>query len=335
MSWKPAPRTDVDLSTLPLGALQRILLSQLDGTDDVAALAQTMGLPPERMESLLAGLVGMGAVTADIPEAISSESPSLPAVEAFPQALEPESMETDDQGSTTEDSSEDAAETATHRKLYEQSLHHRPVDERVALAHLAAEPELSAYCFDPMPKVIQAILTNPRAGLAQARLVATHHRNPAGLEAVASRVPYANDAGVRRGLLQNPQLPGTVFRRLWSSRRLLEQYLVTTSRDAPEQTRRLAREVLRTSFLQRTGEERVELILTTEGRCLILLAGLTIDGKTTALLCRRTYVSNILIQNIARWSAAPPQLIAHLRRQDIVRRNPPLRLLLERHPNAS
>jgi hypothetical protein len=97
----------------------------------------------------------------------------------------------------------------------------------------------------------------------------------------------------------------------------------------------MAREVLRASFNQRTGEERVELILTTEGRCLILFAGLTIDGQTTALLCRRTYVSSLLIQNIARWSAAPPQLIAHLRRQETVKRNPQLRMMLERHPNAS
>jgi len=93
--------------------------------------------------------------------------------------------------------------------------------------------------------------------------------------------------------------------------------------------------VLRASFLQRTGEERVELILVTEGRCLAALAGLTIDGQTTALLCRRSYTSVLLIQNIARWGAAPPQLIAHLRRQDAVRRNATLRLMLERHPNAS
>jgi hypothetical protein len=140
---------------------------------------------------------------------------------------------------------------------------------------------------------------------------------------------------LRRALLQNPQLPASLYRRLWSSRRLLEQFLVCTSHDAPEQTRHAAREVLRTTFSQRTGEERVELILTSEGRCLTLFAGLTIDGQTTALLCRRSYVSNNLIQNIARWSAAPPQLIAHLRRQDVVRRNPQLRMLLERHPNAS
>jgi hypothetical protein len=126
-----------------------------------------------------------------------------------------------------------------------------------------------------------------------------------------------------------------LYRRLWSTRRLLEQYLVATSRDAPEQVRAMARDLLRASFTQRTGEEKAELIFTTEGRCLASLVGLTLDGHATALLCRRTYVSTLLIQNIARWSAAPPQLIAHLRRQDAVKRNAPLRQLLERHPNAS
>jgi len=335
MSWKPVAKADLDLSGLPVDLLQKSLLLRLDGTSDVVTLARTMELPTELMETLLAGLVRMGAVTAENHESIPFESPSIPADETFAPTLEPEPFDMDDREATTEDTSTEAAETSTHRKLYEQTLHHRPLDERVALAQLAVEPELSAYCFDPMLKVVLAIMENPSAGLVQARLIAAHHRNPPGLEAIASRVPYANDAGVRRALLQNPQLTGTVFRRLWSSRRLSEQYLVTISRDAPEQTRRLARDVLRTSFLQRTGEERVELILSTEGRCLVLLAGLTIDGKTTALLCRRTYASNILVQNIARWSAAPPQLIAHLRRQDIVRRNPQLRLLLERHPNAS
>jgi hypothetical protein len=42
----------------------------------------------------------------------------------------------------------------------------------------------------------------------------------------------------------------------------------------------------------------------------------------------------MLIQNIARWSAAPPALIAHLLRQEAVRRQPQLRTLLARHPNA-
>jgi hypothetical protein len=144
-----------------------------------------------------------------------------------------------------------------------------------------------------------------------------------------------NDPGVRRALLQNPLLPPPLFRRLWSPKRLLEQFLVATSHDSPEQIRAMARDLLRTSFNQRPGEERVELILTTEGRCLAGMAGLTLDSHATALLCRRTYSSSLLIQNLARWSAAPPALIAHLRRQEVVKRNGVLRQLLERHPNAS
>ncbi|MCX6549326.1 MAG: hypothetical protein NTW40_14985, partial [Acidobacteria bacterium] len=167
-----------------------------------------------------------------------------------------------------------------------------------------------------------------------ARLIATQHRTAAGLEALGARTALVTDAGVRRALLQNPLLPAGLFRRLWSAKRLLEHYLVASSREVPEQVRAMARDLLRTTFNQRTGEERAELILTTEGRCLTSLVGLTLDGHTTALLCRRTYISTLLIQNLARWSAAPPALIAHLRRQEVVRRNPVLRQLLERHPNA-
>jgi hypothetical protein len=179
------------------------------------------------------------------------------------------------------------------------------------------------------------VLENPRVGAVHARLIAAHHRTAAGLEALGARIAFTNDQGVRRALLQNPLFPPGLYRRMWSSRRLLDQYLVAISREATEQVRSMARDLLRSSFNQRAGEERAELILTTEGRCLASLAGLTIDGHTTALLCRRTYVSTLLIQNIARWSAAPPQLIAHLRRQDVVKRNVMLRQLLERHPNAS
>jgi hypothetical protein len=62
--------------------------------------------------------------------------------------------------------------------------------------------------------------------------------------------------------------------------------------------------------------------------------GLPVDGKTAALLCGRTYTSTLLLQNLARWSAAPPQLIAHLLREEAVRRQPVLRAQLQRHPNA-
>jgi hypothetical protein len=293
---------------------------------DVPTLALVMNLGEEQVTAMLGDLVALGAVVSEAPTALGESSPAVEPPE--PEFVKEEAEEAEADGPATR------ARAATHRQLFEERLHARPLDQRTAQALVAVEPDLSAWCFDPTAEVIRAVLENPRVGTLHARLIATHHRTVAGLEALATRLAFTNDQGVRRALLQNPLFPPGLYRRLWSSRRLLDQYLVAISREVTEQVRSMARELLRSSFNQRTGEERAELILTTEGRCLASLAGLTIDGHTTALLCRRTYVSTLLIQNIARWSAAPPQLIAHLRRQDVVKRNAALRQLLERHPNA-
>lgn len=318
MTWRPRPRESEGHASLPLDARQGFLLSRLDGTLDIPALASLTGLEEPELEGMLRDLVALGAVEPD------PSAPEPPAEDAGDEA-----------DASAADAPAAAARAATHRQLFEHQLHARPEDERAAQARLAVEPELSAYCFDPAAEVIRALLENPRVGPVQARLIAAHHRTSAGLEALGGRAAFTNDAGVRRALLQNPLLPASLYRRLWSSRRLAEQYLVAISREAPEQVRAMARDLLRASFTQRTGEEKAELILSTEGRCLATLVGLTLDGHATALLCRRTYVSTLLIQNLGRWSATPPQLIAHLRRQDAVKRNAPLRQLLERHPNAS
>src|SRR5258708_1922029 len=76
-----------------------------------------------------------------------------------------------------------AARCGTDRQLFEAKLHSLSEDARAALASTAGEPELSALCFDPTPRVVRAVLENPRAGLPHARLIAAHHGNAAGLEA--------------------------------------------------------------------------------------------------------------------------------------------------------
>ena len=204
----------------------------------------------------------------------------------------------------------------------------------MALAALAEDPTLSALCFDPLPGVIQTLLENPHIGLGHARLVAAHHHTASGLEALTSRASFSADAGVRRALLRNPQLTAGLMRRLYGSRRLLELYQLTASRESTEQNRRVARDLLRARFATAEADERVEVILKTDGRCLMSLAGLPVDAKTAARLCARTYTSTLLVQNVSRWAAAPPALIAHLMRQELVRRSPTLKLLLQRHPNA-
>jgi hypothetical protein len=342
--WTPKPNPSAALAKLPLTPEEGFVLSRLDGATPVKHLTALTGFPPERIQAILARLVEHGAV---LPAPTSAPSAPTPrhAPAASPEPQEPvagseEPLAAEEQ-ETPEEATADAMEDASTevaagnwRQLFERTLHPLPADERASRARAAEDPELSAFCFDPVPAVIQCVLENTRVGLAHARLIARHHHNPVGLEALCGRAAFASDAGVRRWLVRNPQLPSGLFRRLWSGRRLMEQYKVALDRDVPEGTRRTAREIMRTRFNTAPAEERVELILNTEGRVLASLVGLAVDGKTASLLCGRTYRSPMLIQNIARWSAAPPVLIAHLLKQEAVRRQPQLRMLLQRHPNA-
>lgn len=348
--WKPSWNPAVDLQALPLEPDDAFVLTRLDGHTRVADLPSMTGLPQEKLTRVLHKLVSCGAVTpprspaapamtVGAPQGVKASAPvSSPPV----RATEPEPSTGDAPlpGNDTADApdaseaSEPEDATGTHRQLFASQLHDLSPDERAHRAATAVEPYLSAFCYDPVPAVIKAVLSNPGVGLVHARLIAQHHRNPAGLEVVASRGAFAMDGPVRRWLVRNPQLPASVFNRLFGSRRLLELFQLTVSREVPEQTRRLCREALRRRFVQAVAEERVEVILKTEGRVLANLIGLPIDGRTTAQLCGRPYGSTTLIQNIARWSAAPPPLIAHLLRQEMVRRSPSLRMMLQRHPNA-
>ena len=340
--WKPELDGSVDLKALPLSPEEGFVLSRLDGATALERLPALTGLPLARVEELMARLVSLGAVraprTADVPliELEETEVDTVSAEALSRSARTPVPLDNPEHSETgpEKDEDEDEPTQATHRALFESELHALPVEVRVARAHGAVEPELSAFCFDPLPAVIKAVFENPRSSLAQARLVARHHRNPVGLEALAARAAFTLDAGVRRWLLRNPQLPAALCRRLFGHQRLLGQYKLVQDRDVPEQTRRTLRELLRTHFTRAPAEERVELILATDGRALVGLVGVALDGKSISLLCGRTYASTLMLQNFARWTATPPALLAHLLRQEGVRRQPALRQMLMRHPNA-
>jgi len=335
--WTPKLNLSAALHQLPLTAEDGFVLSRLDGRTSVRQLLALTGLPPERLQSILSRLVAHGAVLPGPGAAPCVPAPHPPRVEVRPDVPPEPPVAEEEPECTEEEAPEDAtveAAAGNWRAVFERQLHPLPEDERASRARAAEEPELSAFCFDPVPSVIKSVLENMKVGLGHARLIARHHHNPVGLEALCGRAAFTMDAGVRRWLVRNPQLPSGLFRRLWAGRRLMEQYKVAMDRDVPEGTRRTAREVMRSRFNTAPAEERVELILNTEGRVLASLMGLSVDGRTAALLCGRTYRSPMLIQNIARWSAAPPALIAHLLKQEAVRRQPQLRMLLQRHPNA-
>jgi hypothetical protein len=177
-------------------------------------------------------------------------------------------------------------------------------------------------------------MENPRAGLSHARLIAAHHGNAVGLDALAEKAAMLQDAEVQRLLLRNPQTSAPLLQRLLSRRRLPDVYNATQSRELPERNRATAMQVLRRRFSEVSAEERVELILRTEGRALAALTGLALDGKSAALLCARPLTSVLIIENLARWPATPPPVILHLLKQPLLRQMPPLRALLKRHPNC-
>jgi hypothetical protein len=92
--------------------------------------------------------------------------------------------------------------------------------------------------------------------------------------------------------------------------------------------------LFRQRFTAAAAEERVEVVWKTEGRILAALSGLTFDSRMTSILCSRTYTSVMLVQNLARFPAAPPPLLACLLRQPLVKRQPHLKNLLLQHPNT-
>jgi len=191
-----------------------------------------------------------------------------------------------------------------------------------------------ALCLDQEPVVVRAVLANPKVGFAHARLVARHHRNPGGLEAIAQRGDMVKDPQVHRRLIQNVQLSEQLVKRLLMPKRMMDAYKTSIDTDVPERNRVFARSVLRTKFSISQGEERAGLIAATEGRVLPALVGLTLDARATAILCARTYTSVLFIQNLARFPACPPPLLAHLLKQPFVRRQQHLKNLLLQHANV-
>jgi len=313
---------------LALGAREGFVLSRIDGATDIDQLGQLTGLEPDALAHILDRLAEQGAIEPR-PAATPADRGATvvsPAPSASQGAL--------DAPSPLGITSDTTSFGSTHRQLFEARFHARPQEERAALAKTAEDPDLSALCFDPVPAVIHEVLHNPRLGLGHARLIAAHHRNPVGLDAVAARPAFLGDREVQRLLLRNSQSSEPLIRRLLAAKPLPQIYVSCQSPELPERHRTTARSVLRSQFSSASPDERVHLILTSEGRALGTLSGLTIDGRTVALLCARTLSSPLLVENLASWPATPPALIAHLLKQPLVRQSQALTLRLKRHPNC-
>lgn len=256
------------------------------------------------------------------------------ALEAIPELIPEGGTEAGEEA--VEESAEEVDEVTqgSYRKLYATTFHGMERDLRIARAHTASGDLLCALCFDPEPGVIQAVLENVELRLMHARLIAEHHQNPIGLDALGRRAEFARDTAVRRLLMRNNQAPEILLRKVLSPLSLPLLFRANLGHENSERARKVGREVLRTKFTQASPEERVTLILRTEGRCLQVLVGVTFDQKMTSLLCSRSYQSTLLVQSLARFPALPPVLVTTLLKQPLVQRSMPLKKLLLQHKNC-
>lgn len=222
-----------------------------------------------------------------------------------------------------------------YRHIYETRFRQLDVGLREEVARHASGSILFALCLDPAPQVVAALLENARFGLDHARSLAQHHPTDRGVEILSRRAQFLRDSHVQRRVLGNIQTPDVVIDRVLRFKRLIDVYRYSIDRDLPERNRVRIRSRLRAIFTRAEPEDRAALIIKTEGRCLVNLSGCTFDARLTQLLCNQTIVSALFIQNLARFGATPPALIAKLLRSPTVQRQPQLRALLSKHPNAS
>jgi hypothetical protein len=343
-------RKPFDIKTLRLSPEEGFVLSRLDAPLSAKDLVALTGIEESRVVAIIEGLATQGVIDLDrdggppsspksVPAPTESEQEladeeALVAASAAGAGVSTEGEEPADEVLDPEEEEKRAQGEREYQKIYEQVYHPMQRDERIAAAEKATGADLLALCLDAEPQVIHAVLANPKAGLAHARMIATHHRTPIGLEHVGRRAEYLSDAQVQRRMLGNPQLPTTLLRRMISPKLLMDVYKIAINREIPERSRVMTRELLQKKFMLGSGDERAALLIKTEGRCLVLLVNCALDSRTTQILTAKTSFTVLFIQNLARWSATPPQLLVHLLKQPVVRMNIGLKKMLLKHPNV-
>ena len=346
----------IDFRGLKLSPEEGFVLSRIDGPTSVKELANLTSLDEARVAEIVGKLAGDGAIEVDgAPSGggggARPPEPSRPEVEAEEADASDDARDEADaaerDAAAPEVDAEEAASDADldaqdeafitnermYREVYAKKYKGEAVDFRVSAALKEDGADLMALCLDPDPQVVHAILQNPKAGLEHARALAFHHRTHMGLEHIAKRSDYLADALVQRRLLRNPQLPDAILRRISGRKVLIEVFKIAVDREIPERTRVKVRVELRKKFMLATADERAALLVKTEGRVLILLVDCSLDARTTMILVGRNTYTLLFVQNVARWSPAPPKLLAHLLKMPTVRRNPGVRKMLLRHPN--
>lgn len=334
--WSRKQEIAEELQGLALSAEEGFVLSRLDTPLTPEQVVELTGLASDRVDNILALLEDKGLVVTDTPSMrpamatipdgdFDGELPGevAPPPAAWSEPPPPEQLELDPN-----------LLDASFKQLYDQRIQKLPLETRIALAGRQTRDTLFALCLDPEPVVIRAVLMNPEFVRSHARVIALNHSDPVGLELLADTRDLLEDEQVEWLLLRNPQLPGELARRILTPKGMNEVFAVWADGGAAESARQLARDMIRSRFGAASADERAALICGTEGNVLPALAGLMLDGRTTTILCTRSYTSVVFVRNLIKFNSCPGPLLTYLSKQALVRRNPQLRNMLLAHPNT-
>ncbi|MBN2383218.1 hypothetical protein JXQ70_10080 [bacterium] len=342
MDWIPKTKPHLDLNDVDLSEEEGYVLSRIDGCSTVQDLKHVTGLSLESIETVLARLEQAQLI---FPRSrrpachTASDKRDFPeqqddALHSGPSSDHTQIEQVDGRDEQEADRSEGEVQSRNYRMLFETKFHPLENEEREKLAHSVTGSDLCALCYDPDAEVIKALFENSQFGLTQARLIAAHHRNPVGLDKLAYHLNFLQDEAVQRFLLRNIQTSTFLLDRMTVRKSLLQLYQLIVSGDVAEKIKRQIHQLLRRKFQNSSGDEAAALIFKTEGRCLTMLTGIPLNGKTIARLCGHTYTSLFLIQNLARWPTTPPKVLHYLFRQPIANRSVQVRNLILQHPNC-
>lgn len=217
--------------------------------------------------------------------------------------------------------------------IYREKFAHMNADQRVAEATMQTGVSLLALCHDTDPRVIKRVLDNHSSGLDHARLIAKVHKTSVGLGFVCNNPSLAKDERVQRNLLKNPVLGESQLKTILIPKNLKQTWKIAMGTEITQNNKSRARKMVKEKFETASHEERAAFIYDTEGRPLILLSDVPLGEKTIALLCRRTYNSMLLIQNLVKFSKTPPKLLKRLEVQSIVKHNQGMKRRIKMHPN--
>lgn len=223
---------------------------------------------------------------------------------------------------------------ADPRRVYLELYAEKEVAVRASAAREGDAFTMRALAYDPVPQVISALMENPDFSVNEGRIIAREHRTGIGLQLLTANPRMLADSEVRRRLLKNGHVSAQIIGALLRGKPLLAIYQVGISHDVPENTKTFARAEMRRAFADRGPDEKVALILKTEGRVLTLVTGIALDGRAISMIIARTAMSPMLIRNFAQWPTTPPPVLVHMLKLPQVQRDKTLQQTILRHPNV-